>query len=193
MKKKIDQKVRKSIESFVEDFRKNRHKELKHILDNIKGLDFFEKGILYEDILSDYVSDVCESRKFESRILKSVVKPTIPSPEEKLEKLTKAIQEYAKAAKNAVIFHDLLLEYFSKSNMTQKSLATRADVNYYTLNSILNNHPHNNLSRDYILKLCLAMKLSIDETDKLLCSAGYILIGIDDREIENKSCNCKWF
>jgi hypothetical protein len=35
---------------------------------------------------------------------------------------------------------------------------------------------------NYIIKLCLAMKLSIDETQKLLLLSGYVLTGKDDRE-----------
>lgn len=53
MKKQIDEKLRKSIESFVDDFRKNQNDELNHILDNIKGLDIFDRESVFENKISD--------------------------------------------------------------------------------------------------------------------------------------------
>lgn len=100
-----------------------------------------------------------------------------------IEKIVEYIELYAEKFKNKDSFHNLLIEYFSESGLNQKELSERANVSYTTLNKILNNRKNlDNISMNYIIKLCLAMKLSIDETQKLLLLSGYVLTGKDDRE-----------
>jgi hypothetical protein len=52
------------------------------------------------------------------------------------------------------------------------------------LNKILNNRREvESISKDYIIKLCIGLRLSIKESQELLMSAGYVLIGISEREL----------
>jgi len=101
-----------------------------------------------------------------------------------VERLVDYIELYAEKFKNKDSFHNLLIKYFSESGLSQKELSERANVNYTTLNKVLNKKKNiDNISMNYILKLCLAMNLDIDETQKLLLFSGYVLTGKDDREI----------
>jgi transcriptional regulator with XRE-family HTH domain len=107
------------------------------------------------------------------------------SPDQRfIERLVDYIELYAEKFKNKDSFHNLLIKYFSESGLTQKELSERANVSYTTLNKVLNKKKNiDNISLNYILKLCLAMNLDIDETQKLLLFSGYVLTGKDDREI----------
>jgi len=101
-----------------------------------------------------------------------------------IERLVDYIELYAEKFKNKDSFHNLLIKLFSESGLSQKELSERANVNYTTLNKVLNKKKNiDNISMNYILKLCLAMNLDIDETQKLLLFSGYVLTGKDDREI----------
>lgn len=162
MYKQIDLEI---IDSFVENFKENRLEELNHILDNIKKLDFYNRDLIIEGKLT--------------HIFSQKIPPISP-----LTKLTRAIHIYAISAENPIVFHDMLFEYLARSNMSHKELASMSHLNYNTLNSVLKNNPCKKISREYILKLSIAMKLSMLETDKLLCSAGYILIGLDERDLQ---------
>ncbi|MDW7668893.1 MAG: helix-turn-helix transcriptional regulator, partial [Bacillota bacterium] len=104
--------------------------------------------------------------------------------EKDLRDIARELEKIVGNKKDMESFEYLLRRYYVKSNMSQVNLANRANVEYTTLNKILNNKREvENISKDYIIKLCLGLNLNMRESQELLMSAGYVLLGISEREL----------
>jgi len=94
------------------------------------------------------------------------------------------LQKIVEKRKDMEGFEYLLRRHYVKSNKSQVDLANRANVDYTILNEILNNKRElKTISKDYIIKLCLGLNLNIRESQELLMSAGYVLLGVSEREL----------
>lgn len=91
------------------------------------------------------------------------------------------IQEHAEED----LFVDLLRNYLIDKDYNMSQLAREAGVDYTYLNKLLNKKlsPNSIISKDYILKIALTLKLTLQETNELLASCGYIIYGRSTRDM----------
>lgn len=77
-----------------------------------------------------------------------------------------------------------------KKGISLTSLADKACVDYSYLNKFINNKLPIGavVSRDFTLKLCLALELNLHETNELITKAGYIICGQNERDIVISVC-----
>lgn len=72
-------------------------------------------------------------------------------------------------------FRDLLFFYIDRTGMSDADVYKKAQLNRQLMSKIKNPHYQYNISKPHILAFAIALELTIDETNDLLMSAGYIL------------------
>ncbi len=177
MKDELDKKLKKLVAIYRENLK-----------DYILDLYNDEK---YEDLRSEIefyksISDKNEMKlkeiKYENRRLSSRLEKEVEDRD--LRDIARELEDIVQSRRDMEGFEYLLRKHYVKSNMTQTQLANRANVEYTTLNKILNNRRDvDNISKDYIVKLCIGLKLNLSESQELLMTAGYVLLGISEREL----------
>jgi len=177
MKDELDRKLKKLVAIYRENLK-----------DYILDLYNDEK---YEDLRSEIefyksISDKNEMKlkeiKYENRRLSSRLEKEVEDRD--LRDIARELEDIVQSRRDMEGFEYLLRKHYVKSNMTQTQLANRANVEYTTLNKILNNRRDvDNISKDYIVKLCIGLKLNLSESQELLMTAGYVLLGISEREL----------
>jgi|GEM_PF-5953006 len=171
----------KKLKNLVE---KNRENLKEYIFD----LYFKEK---YEDLRSEI--ELVRSLKPDSEMkLKEIKEENIrltshveaDIEEKDLGEIAVELEKIVENKKDMEGFEYLLRRHYVKSNMSQVELANKSSVEHTTLNKILNNRRDvETISKDYIIKLCLGLRLNMRECQELLMSAGYVLLGISEREL----------
>jgi len=171
----------KKLKNLVE---KNRENLKEYIFD----LYFKEK---YEDLRSEI--ELVRSLKPDSEMkLKEIKEENIrltshveaDIEEKDLGEIAVELEKIVENKKDMEGFEYLLRRHYVKSNMSQVELANKSSVELTTLNKILNNRRDvETISKDYIIKLCLGLRLNMSECQELLMSAGYVLLGISEREL----------
>lgn len=75
-------------------------------------------------------------------------------------------------------------------NYSIAELAKRANADYKYLNELVNRKKPKDaiIGRDFVLKLCLALELKLDETNYLISLLGYIICGRNPRDIIISVC-----
>jgi len=177
MKDELDRKLKKLVAIYRENLK-----------DYILDLYNDEK---YEDLRSEIefyksISDKNEMKlkeiKYENRRLSSRLEKEVEDRD--LRDIARELEDIVQSRRDMEGFEYLLRKHYVKSNMTQTQMANRANVEYTTLNKILNNRRDvDNISKDYIVKLCIGLKLNLSESQELLMTAGYVLLGISEREL----------
>ena len=177
MKDELDKRLKKLVAMYRENLK-----------DYILDLYNDEK---YEDLRSEIefyksISDKNEMKlkeiKYENRRLSSRLEKEVEDRD--LRDIARELEDIVQSRRDMEGFEYLLRKHYVKSNMTQTQLANRANVEYTTLNKILNNRRDvDNISKDYIVKLCIGLKLNLSESQELLMTAGYVLLGISEREL----------
>jgi len=177
MKDELDRKLKKLVAIYRENLK-----------DYILNLYNDEK---YEDLRSEIefyksISDKNEMKlkeiKYENRRLSSRLEKEVEDRD--LRDIARELEDIVQSRRDMEGFEYLLRKHYVKSNMTQTQMANRANVEYTTLNKILNNRRDvDNISKDYIVKLCIGLKLNLSESQELLMTAGYVLLGISEREL----------
>ncbi|MFO7887393.1 MAG: hypothetical protein R6U59_03665 [Eubacteriales bacterium] len=173
--------LNKKIKEIVKKYRENLEE---YILD----LYYEEK---YEDLRSEIeIVNSLQSKK--EMKLKEIKEENIRLSEQvevevkdkDLRDMASELQKIVGKRKDMEGFEYLLRRHYVKSNKSQVDLANRANVDYTILNKILNNKRElETISKDYIIKLCLGLNLNIRESQELLMSAGYVLLGVSEREL----------
>lgn len=74
-------------------------------------------------------------------------------------------------------FRDLLIYYIDKKGMSDSETYNKAKLNRQLMSKIKNPNYQYNVSKPHILAFAIALELTIEETNELLMSAGYILSG----------------
>lgn len=177
MKDELDKKLKSLVKRYKEDLKDyilNLYNEEKY--ENLRSeVEFYKSISVNKDMKLKEMKD--ENRRLSSRIERETV-------DRDLRDIAKELEDIVKGRKDMEGFDYLLRKQYVKSNMTQTQLANRANVEYTTLNKILNNRRDvESISKDYILKLCLGLNLNLNESQELLMSAGYVLLGISEREL----------
>jgi transcriptional regulator with XRE-family HTH domain len=173
--------LNKRLKKLVEKYKEN-------LKEYIFDLYYEEK---YEDLRSEI--EIVRSLKADSDMkLKEINKENVKLSshvesevgEKDLKDIARELEKIVENRKDLETFEYLLRRHYVKSNMSQVKLANEANVEYTTLNKILNNRRDvDSISKDYIIKLCLGLNLNIRESQELLMSAGYVLLGINEREL----------
>jgi transcriptional regulator with XRE-family HTH domain len=173
--------LNKRLKKLVEKYREN-------LKDYIFDLYYEEK---YEDLRSEI--EIVRSLKADSDMkLKEINRENVKLSshvesevgEKDLKDIARELEKIVENRKDLETFEYLIRRHYVKSNMSQVKLANEANVEYTTLNKILNNRRDvDSISKDYIIKLCLGLNLNIRESQELLMSAGYVLLGINEREL----------
>jgi transcriptional regulator with XRE-family HTH domain len=173
--------LNKRLKKLVEKYKEN-------LKEYIFDLYYKEK---YEDLRSEI--EIVRSLKADSDMkLKEINRENVKLSshvesevgEKDLKDIARELEKIVENRKDLETFEYLLRRHYVKSNMSQVKLANEANVEYTTLNKILNNRRDvDNISKDYIIKLCLGLNLNIRESQELLMSAGYVLLGINEREL----------
>jgi len=171
----------KKLKNLVE---KNRENLKEYIFD----LYFKEK---YEDLRSEI--ELVRSLKPDSEMKLNEIKEEnirltshveADIEEKDLGEIAVELEKIVENKKDMEGFEYLLRRHYVKSNMSQVELANKSSVELTTLNKILNNRRDvETISKDYIIKLCLGLRLNMSECQELLMSAGYVLLGISEREL----------
>jgi len=171
----------KKLKNLVE---KNRENLKEYIFD----LYFKEK---YEDLRSEI--ELVRSLKPDSEMKLNEIKEEnirltshveADIEEKDLGEIAVELEKIVENKKDMEGFEYLLRRHYVKSNMSQVELANKSSVEHTTLNKILNNRRDvETISKDYIIKLCLGLRLNMSECQELLMSAGYVLLGISEREL----------
>jgi len=171
----------KKLKNLVEKYREN-------LKEYIFDLYFKEK---YEDLRSEI--ELVRSLKPDSEMkLKEIKEENIrltshveaDIEEKDLGEIAVELEKIVENKKDMEGFEYLLRRHYVKSNMSQVELANKSSVEHTTLNKILNNRRDvETISKDYIIKLCLGLRLNMSECQELLMSAGYVLLGISEREL----------
>ena len=169
--------LNKRLKKLVEKYREN-------LKEYIFDLYYEEK---YEDLRSEI--EIVRSLKADSDMkLKEINKENVKLSshvesevgEKDLKDIARELEKIVENRKDLETFEYLLRRHYVKSNMSQVKFANEANVEYTTLNKILD---VDSISKDYIIKLCLGLNLNIRESQELLMSAGYVLLGINEREL----------
>jgi hypothetical protein len=108
-------------------------------------------------------------------------KKTKPEKEKILKDLEKILKEKAKSLN----FTQELKRLVAIKTSTLKELSDYAMVEYSYLNKLINGKlpEQATISRDLIVRLCLAMKLNLLQSNELMSKAGYLLSGQNERDI----------
>jgi len=91
------------------------------------------------------------------------------------------LQEYLNQNKS-ISFSELLFQFIDNSGLTDSEVYNKVNIDRRLFSKI-------RCSEDYIpkknniIKLCLALKLNMVDTNKLLCSAGYSLSTTNDSDL----------
>ena len=72
-------------------------------------------------------------------------------------------------------FRDLLIYYIDKKGMSDSETYNKAKLNRQLMSKIKNPNYQYNISKPHILAFAIALELTIEETNELLMSAGYVL------------------
>jgi transcriptional regulator with XRE-family HTH domain len=173
--------LNKRLKKLVEKYKEN-------LKEYIFDLYYKEK---YEDLRSEI--EIVRSLKADSDMkLKEINRENVKLSshvesevgEKDLKDIARELEKIVENRKDLETFEYLIRRHYVKSNMSQVKLANEANVEYTTLNKILNNRRDvDSISKDYIIKLCLGLNLNIRESQELLMSAGYVLLGINEREL----------
>ena len=177
MKDELDKRLKNLVEKYRENLKeyildlyyRERYEDLRSEIEIVKSLNIDSKKKLKEI-------------KEENIRLSSYVEADVE--EKDLRDIARELEKIVENSKDIEDFEYLLRRHYVKSNMSQVNLANRANVEYTTLNKILNNRRDvESISKDYIIKLCLGLNLNMRESQELLMSAGYVLLGISEREL----------
>jgi len=172
------------------------NKKIKEIVKKYKeNLEEYILDLYYEEKYEDLRSEIEIVNSLQSKKemkLKEIKEENIRLSEQvevevkdkDLRDMASELQKIVEKRKDMEGFEYLLRRHYVKSNKSQVDLANRANVDYTILNEILNNKRElKTISKDYIIKLCLGLNLNIRESQELLMSAGYVLLGVSEREL----------
>ncbi len=168
--KKLVEKYRESLKEYILDlYYEEKYDDLRSEIEVVKSLNATRDMKLKE--IKEENSQLSSKLEFKTE-------------EKDLRDIARELEKIVGNKKDMESFEYLLRRHYVKSNMSQVNLANRANVEYTTLNKILNNKREvENISKDYIIKLCLGLNLNMRESQELLMSAGYVLLGISEREL----------
>src|SRR6056297_658510 len=177
MKDELDRKLKKLVAIYRENLKD-------YILDlyNDQKYEDLRSEIEFYKSISDKNEMKLKEIKYENRRLSSRLEKEVEDRD--LRDIARELEDIVQSRRDMEGFEYLLRKHYVKSNMTQTQMANRANVEYTTLNKILNNRRDvDNISKDYIVKLCIGLKLNLSESQELLMTAGYVLLGISEREL----------
>jgi len=168
--KKLVEKYKENLQEYILDlYYRERYEDLRSEIEIVKSLN---------------IDSETKLKEIKEENIRLTSKVEVESEEKDLRDIARELEEIVENRKDIEDFEYLLRRHYVKSNMSQVNLANRANVEYTTLNKILNNKREvENISKDYIIKLCLGLRLNIRQSQELLMSAGYVLVGISEREL----------
>ncbi len=139
----------------------------------------FTKPIFFLIKLMEYI--VRKSKKVDDRIEHRRDK----------EKILEEIDEALKVDANILDVVQKLNQIIFEKDLKLVEVADRSDIDYSYLNKFLNKKFDNNnktITKSFLLRLCLALELDLNDTNDLICRAGYFLCGQDKRDIVISIC-----
>lgn len=89
--------------------------------------------------------------------------------------------------KRTMSFRDLLFTFIDRSGETDSAVYNRAGIDRRLFSKVRCNESYT-LCKENILKLCVSLKLDLNDTDKLLGSAGYTLSTTNDVDLILRYC-----
>lgn len=88
---------------------------------------------------------------------------------------------YTNSLANSVRTLDLLQKYLWESELSNSELGKRANMNKGTFSSIVNGK--RKITRENLIPLCIALRLSLAETEEILATMGYIFRESEQRDL----------
>lgn len=96
------------------------------------------------------------------------------------------LKKYLSQTKTAG-FKDLLFYFLERNGEKNSAVYNRVDIDRRVFSKALGYKPYN-LGKDNILKLCISLKLDLNDSSKLLSSAGYSLSTTSDFDLIIRYC-----
>lgn len=106
------------------------------------------------------------------------------------EKILNEIEQALKMKINILDVVQELKRIIAEKDISIIEIAKRADLDYSTLNKFLNKKRPENaaITKEYLLRICIALELNLSETNNVISHAGYFLSGKDRRDIVISVC-----